>query len=236
MCNMTELRSLLAYVVQGHRFNILEDIGCTTALYNTLLTYFLVTWWPLVLGLISAVYCGGLFITFTAQARLNALVSVLSLIAFLKRRAQFNAFLSSNKSSLSFSRYFRLMALACTELMLSVPLSTFVIYLNATAEPVGPWISWSNTHFGFSRVDQIPALLWRQNHQLVVAQELARWVDPACALIFFAYFGVADEARRHYRDAFRYVMSKLGFSSASSSLDSPSKTRLVPPSLRSSIT
>lgn len=48
----------LAYVVQGHRFNIYEEIGCYPAIYNTLLAYFLVNWWPIVLGVISAVYCG----------------------------------------------------------------------------------------------------------------------------------------------------------------------------------
>ncbi|THH19065.1 hypothetical protein EUX98_g8848 [Antrodiella citrinella] len=182
---------ILSYIVQGHRFNILEDIGCTTALFNTPLTYILVSWWPLVLGTISAVYC------------------TLSLHAFFKRRTQFNAFLSSKTSSLSFSRYFRLMALASTELMLTIPLSIFVIYLNATTEAVDPWVSWANTHAGFSRVDQLPASLWRQSHQLVIAQEFARWIYPACALIFFAYFGVADEARRHYSAAFRFVLRKL---------------------------
>ncbi|KAI0946027.1 hypothetical protein AcV7_010116 [Taiwanofungus camphoratus] len=71
---------VLAYVVQGHRFNIYEEIGCYPAIYNTLLAYFLVNWWPIVLGVISAVYC------------------VLSLRAFALRRAQFNQFLAANKS------------------------------------------------------------------------------------------------------------------------------------------
>jgi len=45
------------YIVQGHRFNIFEDIGCFPALYNTLLTYFISNIWPIVIGLISAGYC-----------------------------------------------------------------------------------------------------------------------------------------------------------------------------------
>lgn len=122
-----------------------------------------------------------------------------------------------NKSSLSFGRYFRLMALACTELLLTVPLSSFVIYLNATTQPVGPWISWDNTHFAFSRVDQFPALIWRRNHELVVAMELGRWTNPACALIFFAYFGFADEAKKNYKAAFRFIARKIYFSSSANS-------------------
>lgn len=54
---MLMLTSFIEYVVQGHRFNIFENIGCYPALYNTLLTYFLSIMWPIVIGSISAVYC-----------------------------------------------------------------------------------------------------------------------------------------------------------------------------------
>lgn len=48
---------ITAYIVQGHRFDIIERYGCYPSVYNTLLSYFLVAMWPLVLGLISATYC-----------------------------------------------------------------------------------------------------------------------------------------------------------------------------------
>ena len=48
---------LSAYIVQGHRFDIIERYGCHPNVYNTLLAYFLVSMWPLLLGLISAAYC-----------------------------------------------------------------------------------------------------------------------------------------------------------------------------------
>lgn len=48
------------YVVQGHRFDILEDVGCYPTIYNTLPAYFLVFMWPVVLGCISFVYSGQL--------------------------------------------------------------------------------------------------------------------------------------------------------------------------------
>lgn len=46
------------FVVQGHRYDIFEDIGCFPALVNSLPTYFLSGIWPIPIGLISAVYCG----------------------------------------------------------------------------------------------------------------------------------------------------------------------------------
>ncbi|GBE87045.1 Pheromone B alpha 3 receptor [Sparassis crispa] len=178
---------VLEFIVQGHRFNIYEEIGCSPATYNTLLAYFLVNWWPVVIGLVSAVYC------------------VLSLRAFAIRRAQFREFLTSNHSSLSFGRYFRLMALATTELLLTVPISSYLIYLNATTEPLEPWVSWSYVHYDFSRVEEMPAIIWRMNHEAVVALTIGQWLNPISAFIFFGYFGLASEARRHYKLAFCFI-------------------------------
>ncbi len=48
------------YVVQGHRFNIYGEFGPFPALYNTALLYILNCIWPVILGLISAAYCGKL--------------------------------------------------------------------------------------------------------------------------------------------------------------------------------
>ncbi len=56
-----------AYIVQGHRFNIFENLGCYPAIYNTLPTYFLVYMWPILIGIISSVYCSE-FLTLRADA------------------------------------------------------------------------------------------------------------------------------------------------------------------------
>ncbi|KAF8060134.1 fungal pheromone STE3G-protein-coupled receptor [Lyophyllum atratum] len=182
----------LQYVVQGHRFNIFEDIGCFPAIYNTLLAYFLGGMWPIAIGLTSATY-------------------FLSLRSFARRRVEFGQFLASNKS-LTISRYFRLMALATTEIMLTTPLAIFTIWLNATASPIGPWRSWDDTHLDYSRVEQFPALIWRNgSRSLVIGTELSRWVTPLCALVFFGFFGFAEEAKRNYRAAFWRVMQPFGF-------------------------
>lgn len=43
-------------VYAGHRFDILEDVGCNPSIYNTLPAYFLVFMWPTVLGCASFVF------------------------------------------------------------------------------------------------------------------------------------------------------------------------------------
>lgn len=50
--------SLLDYVVQGHRFDVLGQIGCYPVVYNSIPAYFLYFMWPLVFGVISFVYSG----------------------------------------------------------------------------------------------------------------------------------------------------------------------------------
>ena len=43
-------------VVQGHRFNIVEGVGCIPTIYNTPPAYPLVFMWPPLLGCVSFVY------------------------------------------------------------------------------------------------------------------------------------------------------------------------------------
>ena len=112
------------------------------------------------------------------------------------------------------------MALAMTEILFTTPLAIFVIWLNVTATPVGPWRSLADTHFAFSRIEQIPSVIWRGNHVLVVAMELTRWVTPLCAFVFFAFFGFADEAKRHYRVAFWAIAKRVGFKPPTTQLSS----------------
>lgn len=51
------LEMILQYIVQGHRFNIFEDVGCYPVTWNTTPAYPLVFCWPVAIGLVSAVYC-----------------------------------------------------------------------------------------------------------------------------------------------------------------------------------
>ncbi|CDO69988.1 hypothetical protein BN946_scf184836.g62 [Trametes cinnabarina] len=185
----------ISYVVSGHRFDIYEDIGCQPAIYTTPFTFPLLLCWPIVIGLVSGVYCA------------------MSLYAFNKRRAQFVEFMSAH-SALTITRYFRLMAIAMTDLLCSVPISAYGIYLNIVDGGINPWISWDDTHFQFWRVDQVPAAFWRASRDTVISFELARWLIPFCAFMFFAFFGFAAEARAYYARLLNKVLNLLGVTRA----------------------
>ncbi|KAG2029751.1 pheromone A receptor-domain-containing protein [Suillus americanus] len=198
----------LQYVVQGHRFDIYEDVGCYPFIYNTLPAFFLSDSWPIIIGLVSSVYCGAPLLGGLLSAFL--LPTGLSLKAFYLRRAQFTQFMASNKS-LSTSRYFRLMALAVTEILCTIPLASFMIWLNSAAQPVQPWVSWEYVHYDFSRVVQYPSVLWTANYLVVIAVQLTRWFVVICAFVFFVFFGFAAEARKNYGIAFWWVAKIFGF-------------------------
>ncbi|CCM02272.1 uncharacterized protein FIBRA_04357 [Fibroporia radiculosa] len=183
---------VLHYVVQGHRFNILENVGCTPDIWNTPPAYPLVLMWPILLGCVSFIYAS------------------LTLRAFWRRRAQFSELLAAN-SSMSTSRYFRLMLLCCVEMACTVPLSAFSIYINNMDDPIQPYVSWANAHYNFSFVEQIAAIIWTSNRASYISVELSRWIYPFSAFLFFALFGFAEEARRHYRMAFWAIAKRLGY-------------------------
>ncbi|KAJ7210712.1 putative fungal pheromone GPCR, STE3-type [Mycena pura] len=179
---------VLQYIVQGHRFDILEQIGCYPTIYNSFPAYFLSFIWPPVIGCISAVY------------------GVFTLRAFLRRRAASSQFIAPSGSSknpgLTSSHYLRLMALATADIILTTPLGFFFIYLNRSQMPLRPWISWADTHSNFSRVQQVPAFAWRAQRMSALGIQFARWAAPFSALMFFAFFGCAADARRNYAIAF----------------------------------
>jgi pheromone a factor receptor len=179
------------YVSQGHRFDIYEELGCVPALYVTWASIFLIQIWPIVIGCCSAIY------------------TVLILYTFMKRRAQFNKLVESNPS-LTMSRYWRLMGLASMEIVATVPLACYLLALNIQGG-VNPWISWASVHFDFSQINQYPSIVWRSWPMVdVIAHEIARWSYVLCAVIFFAFFGFAAEARKNYRSAFDSLASIAG--------------------------
>lgn len=102
------------------------------------------------------------------------------------------------------------MALATTDIVFTTPLAIYILWINTVATPIGPWRSWEDTHFGFERVEQYPAVLWRKNNLLSIAMESTRWASVVCALIFFGFFGFAEEARRNYTTAFWKVAGLCG--------------------------
>ncbi|EIN05671.1 STE3-domain-containing protein [Punctularia strigosozonata HHB-11173 SS5] len=194
------LEMIIYYIPQGHRFDIFEDIGCQPEMFNTPVAIALVSAWPIAIGAVSAVYC------------------VLTLHAFFKRAQGLKSLASlAMHENLNISRYWRLMALASVDLLLTIPLNSWVLWMDTVRQPVFKWVSWADTHSNFSRVVQWPRVIWSIDSMTVSALEVQRWSPIICAFIFFAFFGFAQEAKANYSRAYWSVARKFGHTKSTAS-------------------
>lgn len=119
------------------------------------------------------------------------------------------------------------MILACIEMTCTIPLGVYSMIMANKGLPLQPYISWSNVHFDFSYIGQIPAVEWRSNSSARISAELTRWLFPVCALLFFVLFGTAGEAQKHYIRAFWWVAQRFGVSPPLPKTSLPSSSRYV---------
>ncbi|KZV82019.1 fungal pheromone STE3G-protein-coupled receptor [Exidia glandulosa HHB12029] len=179
------LTMILHYVVQGHRFDIVDYVGCQPAIYVSIPALFILYIPPLVLSVGS--------LTFAS----------LALRHFLIRRVEFERHLRDSQSALTTSRYMRLMALAVCEIFWGTTLGAYVVFLNISVDGLRPWTSWADVHYNFSRVAVYPRYLigsWQKQNLF-----LSWWITPATALLFFIFFGFSEEALEGYAGALRWV-------------------------------
>jgi pheromone a factor receptor len=100
------------------------------------------------------------------------------------------------------------MALSATEILGTIPLGTYFMVSSAKMG-VKPWKSWADTHSHYSTIHQVPGFIWKNDPNLAIKLELFRWSLVACAFIFFAFFGFADEARQHYRLVYAWFARRI---------------------------
>src|SRR5258706_2014170 len=178
----------LDYVVQGHRANIIQGLGCTFTVYNTTLAFPLFWMWPSVLSLIAITY------------------GMLSLRAYVKRQRMVAellnckaSVLNCNASVLEADHHFRFMCFSGAELTIAFPLGLFVLLNQAINEPVFPWISWEDTHSNFDRIGQYPAIFITSDRSNMIQWGVLLWAYPSLSYLFFIFFGLGRERVNQYK-------------------------------------
>ncbi|KAG1873827.1 pheromone A receptor-domain-containing protein [Suillus subluteus] len=167
----------LHYIVQGHRYDIVENFGCQPTTYFSIEGIIIVWLPPLVFATATLIY------------------AALALYHFVCRRMNFAAHLQNTSPALTTRRYLRLMAMAVTEIVWGTALTAFNLYNNA-GSGLRPWISWQNVHSDWLRVDLFAFI--ELPPSFIKSMFLLWWAMPASAYIFFLFFGFSDEARREY--------------------------------------
>ncbi|PWN33303.1 fungal pheromone STE3G-protein-coupled receptor [Meira miltonrushii] len=156
--------STLSIVYQGHRFDIIEGIGCNPATY--------VSWPYILLGIIPPPIISAISLVY----------SCMCLKHFVVRRKQFTAVLCSAGSDLNKSRYLRMMALCSAEMLIDLPL--WIIQQGLASEQYArtyePYQSWSYVHYGFGTVLSIPSTIFDlpDAHKAWISSEMSRWTAP----------------------------------------------------------
>ncbi|KAF8491701.1 pheromone A receptor-domain-containing protein [Russula emetica] len=186
------LQMIVQYVISIHRYTIFEDFGPAFSNALMLPTFFLFNTWPLAIGIVSLFYC------------------VVNIYTFYKRESQCRQMMSST-FGFSRSRYLRLIAISSVEVFATIPLATVIIAIDAK-RGIKPWKSWADTHSHYSVIFQIAGFTWKNIPEVAMSLELYRWLLVLSALLFFALFGFAVEAREHYYRLYKSLARCVGYS------------------------
>ncbi|VDB95521.1 unnamed protein product [Peniophora sp. CBMAI 1063] len=175
----------LYYVVQELRFEILEGFGCTNSSDASILAILLINTWNVLPPLVS------ITVYYPHVAR-----------TFYRHSREIDNFLQSN-SSVSRTNYFRILALASIDILLTLPigiativLTVKAILLTTTSFPF--YSGWTYDHTEWQPVAFSYANIVSGGTFSVAQLYFAQWTSPILAFAIFGLFGVTSEARASY--------------------------------------
>ncbi|KDR78094.1 hypothetical protein GALMADRAFT_118997 [Galerina marginata CBS 339.88] len=178
----------LHYVVQGHRFDIIEGYGCRPTTYFSIPAIFIVWIPPILLSIAAIVYAG------------------LALRHFMARRLTFAAHLDASSSALTTSRYLRLMTMAALQMVWSITVTSYALWFTVIAVPIRPWTTWSDVHSDWLRVDLYPDAFTPD--QVKRSFYVLWWLVPISTFLFIAFFAFGKDAIDEYKKCFLWIRVK----------------------------
>lgn len=118
----------------------------------------------------------------------------------------------SNGATGSMSRgsYFRVMALASMDILLTLPISVLVLVTGKVNNKLAVWRGWALLHNDWAPI-RMRASHWIPAFWLNFSIRWDEWINPMFALVFFLIFGLTEEARGMYRSAFFAFMRVFGY-------------------------
>ncbi|KAJ6580587.1 pheromone A receptor-domain-containing protein [Mycena sp. CBHHK59/15] len=175
---------ILHYVVQGHRFDIIEDFGCRPTTYVSV---------PAILLFYAPI---------TVVVVLTFIYSGLAFAAFHQRRRNFTSFLVTTNSSFTKRRYLRLMAIT-TVLAVWDAIVIAVVFAITFRSGLLPYTSWADVHSDFARADKYPTVFIPPD--LLLWTYVSWWTIPLSGFSFFCFFSFGEDAVAEYGPWFRWV-------------------------------
>jgi pheromone a factor receptor len=95
--------------------------------------------------------------------------------------------------------------LSAIDIIITIPFNIWyaMMYLKIS---LLPWPGWKFIHNDWSQIKVITAAELKRHPRLFYQFEVTRWMCVVYGLVFFIFFGVAAEARKHYTSAWQYVL------------------------------
>ena len=146
-----------------------------------------------------------------------------------------NEFLDSNP--VVDRRYFKLMYLACANVIIAVPSIVFLMVLGTLGTDstlTAPYISWHFVHEYIGTIVQVPASEWSQGGWLAIFT--IKWDEWSYIVFFlpvFFFFGMTNDVKATVFNSFWLVTQRLGVKrSSAGQLTTKTASNLVfaPPS------
>lgn len=116
-----------------------------------------------------------------------------------------NDYLDSCDAELSQSHLYRLFALGCFDLIVTLPIAVTNLVFNFISDPSFIFYQgWTLIHSDWEPA-LIPKSIWSADKVSASTVYWDEWINPFLALVFFALFGLTSEAREEYRKLFRFL-------------------------------
>ncbi|KAF9522493.1 pheromone A receptor-domain-containing protein [Crepidotus variabilis] len=177
------------YVVQGHRYDIIEGYGCRPATYFSIPGLFIVWLPPIIMSVVAIVFAG------------------LALRHFMRRRLSFAAHLHASNSALTPSRYLRLMTMAVLQMVWTITATAYTLSFMFITSPLRPWTTWADVHSDWLRVDGFPDIL----SPPIVRRTfyVLWWLIPVSTFLFVVFFSFGKDAMDEYKKCFSWVQTHI---------------------------
>ncbi|KAF8239216.1 STE3-domain-containing protein [Tricholoma matsutake] len=200
----------LHYIVQGHRYDLVEVFGCRPAIYTSIESILIIWTLPLVMVALTFVYAS------------------LALHHFFRRRVMFARHLQNSNSALTTGRYFRLMSMAVLQMFWNGIMMAINVWFSCR-DGLRPWISWDDVHSNFPRIAQFPTIFITA--EVLSWTQFMWWTVPISGFLFFVFFSFGTDAMKEYKLCINWVLRVIfhrkGQDVKSSTL--PSFVRVPPP-------
>ncbi|VDC02196.1 unnamed protein product [Peniophora sp. CBMAI 1063] len=175
----------LYYVVQPHRFEVDEGLGCTNSTDGSILSILLLYSWSVILPMISI----------TVYYPRVALI-------FYRQNRDINRFLHSNHS-VSRTNYLRILALAHIDILFTLPIGIANIVLSVRwfSSLYGSlpfYFGWTQDHSDWEPVSIPYTVLVAAGPSGAAEYYVIQWLSPVLAFAIFGLFGLTSEARASY--------------------------------------